>query len=287
MLRFYNPIYRIGWIWKHTNYHKKETELINYHHEFVDNVISKRREKLLSEKLNSSSTEKQRPALLDILLQSSIDGNPLTDKQIRDEVNNFILAGHETTGTTMGFLTFLLAKHREVQTRVYEEIKANGLDKNEHSLTIREINSLSYFDTVIKETLRIYPILGGAHKQCPEDIRIGNIFIPANTSISCQILSTHLHEKNFKDPLKFDPSRWENEVTSAERSPYAYQPFSSGLRNCIGQKFALLEMKTLMIQILQNYEVQLSHEGFEMDLRMGSLLYSANGIHVKFAKRTT
>lgn len=195
-----------------------------------------------------------------------------------------MLAGHETTGTTLGFLTYVLAKYPVVQKRVYDEInlKINTEDK---PLTIRDINSLSYFDTVVKETLRIYPILGGAHKQCPEDVQIGHIFIPKNTPISTSIRSGHLYEKNFKDPFEFDPSRWEDEVTIAERNPYAYQPFSSGLRNCIGQKFALLEMKTLMIEILREFEIELDQPGFEIDLKHGTLLYSGNGVQVKFKRR--
>uniref|UniRef100_A0A336KFI5 CSON009392 protein n=1 Tax=Culicoides sonorensis TaxID=179676 RepID=A0A336KFI5_CULSO len=285
ILRFYNPLYKNDWIWKMTKYYKRVSECITYFHEFVDTIINNRRDQLISEN-SVKFEERKRPALLDILLLSTIDGRPLTNKEIQDEVNSFMLAGHETTGTTLGFLAYVLAKYPDVQNQVYEEIKVNGLFDPDEKLTIRKINSLSYFETVIKETLRMYPILGGAHKQCPEDIKIGGILIPANTIISTSIASSHLYAKNFENPLKFDPSRWNDEISASERNPYAYQPFSSGLRNCIGQKFALLEMKTIMIEILREFKIALGYENFEVDLKHGSLLFSANGVQVKFIKRT-
>lgn len=98
----------------------------------------------MSNTFDDKVTEK--PALLDILLRSTIDGEPLSNEMIRDEINTFMLAGHETTGTTLGFVVFLLAKHPDVQTRVYQEIREHGINTPEKLLSIRDINSLSYFD---------------------------------------------------------------------------------------------------------------------------------------------
>lgn len=284
-MRYFIPIYRIGFFWRLSKYYQIVKDQIQYFHSFVDTIISQRRDALLSKP--ESADENQRPALLDILLRATIDGKPLSNQDIRDEVNGFMLAGHETTGTTLGFLSYVLAKYPEVQSHIYDEIKSTGLDATDKALTIRDINSLSYFESVLKETLRLFPILGGAHKSSPEDTRIGNLFIPAYASISTCIRASHVYEKHFKDPFKFDPSRWDSEVTMEERNPYAYQPFSSGLRNCIGQKFALLEMKTVMIHILRNFEIQLGHEKFEVELKHGTLHYSGNGVQVKFKKRST
>lgn len=234
--------------------------------------------------MSISAEEKiqEKPALLDILLQSSIDGEPLSNETIRDEMNTFMVAGHETSGTTLGFITFILAKYPEVQDRVYHEIKELGLDNN---LTIRDINSLTYLDCVIKEVLRLYPILPDPMKQCTEDFRFGSIFIPAHTTICTTIHASHMNEKYFTDPEVFNPDRFSDEINAKERSPFTYQPFSSGLRNCIGQKFALLEMKTVLIQILQEYEVQLGMKDFEIDVRNTTLLFSRNGVQIKFKKR--
>lgn len=283
-LRFYYPLYRIDWIWKLTSHYKKVCHRISYIREFINDVINKRRDKLLYETTKKEET-KQKPALLDILLHSTLDGKALSNECIRDEINTFMLAGHETTGTTLGFIIFLLAKHPEVQNTVYEEIKELGLHSLKEPLTIRGINSLLYFDCVIKETLRLYPILPDTLKQCTEDFRFNNLFLPAKTTICTTIHASHYYENNFKNPKMFDPTRFSNEMTVKERNPYVYQPFSAGLRNCIGQKFAMLEMKTIIIEILRAYEIQLGSKNFEIDLRNTTLLYSRNGVKVKFKNR--
>lgn len=239
--------------------------------------------------LSNTSEEKtgEKPALLDILLQSTIDGEPLSNETIRDEMNTFMLAGHETTGTTLGFIAFLLAKHPDVQTKVYQEMIKHELDNTEKSLSIRNINSLTYFDCVVKETLRLYPILPDTFKQCTEDVQFGKVFVPAFTSICTTIHASHMHRKNFDKPEVFNPDRFNDEVSTKERNPYIYQPFSAGLRNCIGQKFALLEMKTILIQVLLKYQIELGSSDFEIDLKNATLLFSLNGVRIKFKKRST
>lgn len=150
---------------------------------------------------------------------------------------------------------------------------------------MRAANYLVYAENVIRETLRLYPILSGAHKKCIEDIRIGDIFIPANVSVVTLIYANHYNSKYFKKPEEFDPDRWNKEISSDERSPLAYQPFSAGLRNCIGQKYAVLELKIVMIKLLREFHLELGHEGFEVQMAQSSLLYSKNGVQIKFRKR--
>lgn len=282
-LRFYYPLYQIEWIWRLTSHYKKICDRISYVHGFVDDVINKRRSKLLLE--TSEDRIKERPALLDILLQSTIDGNPLSNETIRDEINTFIVAGHESTGTALGFIAYMLAQHPEVQDHVYDEIKAQIFDIPETPLQIRDLNRLTYLDCVIKESLRLYPVLPCALKQCPEDVRFGNVFLPANTVIVTAIKACHLYDKYFKNPEVFDPKRWNDEVTAKDRNPYAYQPFSAGLRICIGQKFALLEIKTVLVEILREFKIQLGSKDFEIDMRNTTLSYAENGVQVKFIKR--
>lgn len=182
-----------------------------------------------------------------------------------------------------------LSSLRNIRTSRQESIKRSestvSIPTPEKLLSIRDINSLSYFDCVVKETLRLYPILPDALKQSAEDFRLGEIFIPAYTSICTTIHASHLHEKNFEKPEVFNPDRFIDEVSAKERNPYIYQPFSAGLRNCIGQKFAMLEMKTILIQILLEYQLELGSKDFEVDLRNSTLLFSKNGVKIKFNKR--
>uniref|UniRef100_A0A336LZX9 CSON009395 protein n=1 Tax=Culicoides sonorensis TaxID=179676 RepID=A0A336LZX9_CULSO len=282
-LRFYYPLYRFNFIWKLSSHYKRVSNCISYINEIVSKVINERRSNILNE--TSEKLEKQRPALLDILLQGTIDDKPLSNETICDEMKTFMMAGHETTGTTLSFITYMLAKYPHVQDEIYSELIKNYLDDCDKPLTIRDINSLAYLDCVIKETLRLFPILPDGFKQCGEDVKFGEYFVPANTPIVTCIIGLHSYEKYFENPDEFNPERWKDEMSAEKRNPYAYQPFSAGLRNCIGQKFAMLEMKTLLIEILREYVIELSPKDFEMKLRSTTLLYPGNGVQVKFKKR--
>lgn len=199
----------------------------------------------------------------------------------------FRLAGHETTANTLSFTTYLLAKHPDVQQKVWNEIKTNNLDVKTEPVTIRDLNSLSYMDNVIKESLRIFPVATIVIKRCSEDTRIGDLFIPAKTSIATNIFSGHRMEKYFKDAEKFNPDRFDPEISAQDRNPYAFQPFSSGLRNCIGQKFALLEIKTVLVKLLTAFELELAEKNFEIELIQMGTLRSKNGAPLKFKDRQT
>lgn len=179
----------------------------------------------------------------------------------------------------------MLAKHQEEQQLLFEEIKNNGLLESGEPLTIKVLNSLPYLDSTIKEALRIHPIFPAVPKKCVEDVHYNGMFIPKETMILTNFYPNHMDEKYFKNPTKFIPSRWLDEVTVKERNPYSYQPFSSGLRNCIGQKFAMLEAKTGIIRILSQFKVELADNDFEPDLVVAFSVKTTNGMPLKFVKR--
>ncbi|XP_063696375.1 cytochrome P450 4d2-like [Culicoides brevitarsis] len=288
--RVYSGYLAIEWLFRLSSLYKQQVESLKFINDYVDNVIVQRQQKLVEENKNKAnsvedSETKKRPALLDILLQAKIDGEPLSNDDIQAEVKTFMLAGHETTANSLSFTTYLLAKYPEVQEKLWNEIKSNNLDVKSDPLTIRDLNSLSYMDNVIKESLRIFPVATIVMKRCNEDVRIGNLFIPAKTSIATNIFSGHRMEKYFKDAEKFDPDRFNPEITAQDRNPYAYQPFSSGLRNCVGQKFALLEMKTVLVKLLTTFKLELADKDFEVDLIQMGTLRSKNGAPLLFKER--
>lgn len=115
---------------------------------------------------------KKRTALLDILLDSTVDGVKLSNKDIQEETDNFMFAGHDTTTSAINFLLYNLAKHQDVQQKVYEEIKeVLGTDPLD-SYTVNDLSNFKYFELVLKESLRIYspvPIIG---RYLREDVEI-------------------------------------------------------------------------------------------------------------------
>ena len=116
-------------------------------------------------------------AFLDVLLQATIDGKPLSHNDIREEVDTFMFAGHDTTTSGISHCLYLLARHAEVQQRVFDEvIQVLGSDK-EKPVTMRALHDLKYLEAVIKESLRMYPTAPMIGREIPEDTKIGRNFI--------------------------------------------------------------------------------------------------------------
>ncbi|KAL6446830.1 hypothetical protein ACFW04_001335 [Cataglyphis niger] len=108
---------------------------------------------------------------------------------------------------------------------------------------------------IIKETLRLFPSVPIITRKLAENVKMGNYTFPKDTTIVLGISLTHRNPEVWSDPKKFDPDRFLPD-NSKHRNPYAYIPFSAGPRNCIGQKFALLEEKAILTAILRKWRVK-------------------------------
>lgn len=115
---------------------------------------------------------KRKMAFLDVLLQASVDGRPLTNDDIREEVDTFMFEGHDTTTGAIGFTLFCISRHPEVQRKLFEEIRAVIGDDKTTSVGFRELNELKYLELVIKESLRLFPPVPLIARRLEENIKI-------------------------------------------------------------------------------------------------------------------
>lgn len=141
---------------------RQERKALKVLHEFTDSVIVARRKEILQQNKNMSSNTddvgiKKKQALLDVLLQSTIDGKPLTNQDIREEVDTFMFEGHDTTTSGITFALYCLATHPEVQQKVVREIHDVIGEDKKTPVTLQMLNDLNYLDLVLKEVLRLYP----------------------------------------------------------------------------------------------------------------------------------
>lgn len=198
-------------------------------HDFTDNVIKSRRQELLHNVSKAATDEtgiRRKMALLDILLQSKIDGKLLTDAEIREEVDTFMFEGHDTTTSAIAFCLYNIAKYTEVQNKLLDEIKTEVGDKP--TLTQQALNKLHYLELVIKESLRLYPSVPYFSRRLSEDTTIGSYTFPKHCSINISPYLMGRDPKTFPDPLEFKPERFDVETTNAKVNPFAFVPFSAG-----------------------------------------------------------
>ena len=211
--------------------------------------------------------------MLDTLLRCrDEEGNGLTQKEIVDELNTFVFAGHDTTSSTSSFILYYLAKYPELQEKCREEVKGVIGDRDEFEW--EDISKLTYLTCFIKETLRHNAPVIFFLKTLNKPITVDSHVIPAGVDIDISIALIHMNPKYWPDPHAFDPTRFSEKNLSAQH-PYAFLPFSAGQRNCIGQNFAMAELKVMTAKILNNFSVSLA-DGYQFEASI-TTVYAPTG----------
>ncbi|EDW89347.2 uncharacterized protein Dyak_GE19199 [Drosophila yakuba] len=223
--------------------------------DFTNEIIAKRIEAHKSGAISTSAGDeftRKKMAFLDTLLSSTIDGRPLNSKELYEEVSTFMFEGHDTTTSGVSFAVFLLSRHQDEQRKLFEEQReVMGNSELGRDATFQDISQMKYLDLFIKEAQRVYPSVPFIGRFTEKDYVIDGDIVPKGTTLNLGLVMLGYNEKVFKDPHKFRPERFNLE----KPGPFEYVPFSAGPRNCIGQKFALLEIKTVVSKIIRNFEV--------------------------------
>ncbi|XP_063968946.1 cytochrome P450 4V2-like isoform X3 [Lytechinus pictus] len=227
--------------------------------------------------------KRRRIAFLDLLLQMHREDSSFTLEDIREEVDTFMFEGHDTTAAAASWTILMLGRHPEVQTRLHEELDEVFGD-SDRPITADDLQKLQYLNCVLKETLRLCPSVPMIGRDLEEDCVIDGKVVPSGTLVVLGIYALHRDPEQFPDPEKFDPDRFLLE-NSTKRHPYSYVPFSAGPRNCIGQKFALMEDKIIIANLMRKYSVQ-AIQSFEETNPLGELIMRPrDGIYVKLSRR--
>ncbi|XP_011871727.1 PREDICTED: cytochrome P450 4C1-like [Vollenhovia emeryi] len=261
--RSMRPWYWIDWLYYRLPAGKEFKSALNTLHEFTKGVIDQKKAErrsqnhteLENEDDESNIGKKKRKAFLDLLLdQNEKADTPLTDDELRAQVDTFMFAGHDTTAVAITWTLFLLGDNLEHQEKVHEELEEVFGDSEEPA-SVKELSQLKCLDRVIKETLRIFPSVPFVSRELTEEVKLDKYTIPKGVLVTMPIYLIHRNSEVWPNPTKFDPDRFLPE-NSKNRNPYAYVPFSAGPRNCIGQRFALLEEKIVLTAILRKWRVK-------------------------------
>ena len=166
-----------------------------------------------------------------LLLAQDEDGQRMTDAELRDELVTLLLAGHETTATSVAWAIERLLRNPEKLRRLVAEIDAG--------------KSAEYLNAVISETLRVRPVVPIVARSLQEDFQVGGYLLPVGTTVAPAIYLTNRNPRVYERPAEFMPERFLGEAPET----FSWIPFGGGIRRCIGASFATLEMK-LMLQTM-------------------------------------
>jgi cytochrome P450 len=165
------------------------------------------------------------------------DGHPLSDSELRDELMTLLVAGHETTATALAWALERLTRTPAVLRRLVDERRA-GSDE--------------YLDAVVKETLRLRPVVPAVVRRLQAPMRFGPWELPAGVHIAPSIYLMHRRPDLYPEPLEFRPERF----LDSPPSTYEWIPFGGGVRRCLGASFALFEMKVVLGTVLDRVRLR-------------------------------
>ncbi|XP_062594490.1 cytochrome P450 4V2-like isoform X2 [Saccostrea cucullata] len=290
------PWYWPDFLYNTIGYGKEHDKCLQILHGFTKKVIKEKMESQsdesrhsMEEVLSQHSEEDmyrskgQRLAFLDMLLCKTEDGSHMSMEDIREEVDTFMFEGHDTTAAAMNWAVHLIGADPQVQAKVHEELDQLFGD-SDRPATMNDLKEMRYLECCIKEALRLFPSVPFFGRKLTEDCRFDEYEIPKGTTVIITPPGLHRDTRYFPDPEKFDPDRFSPE-NSLKRHPYSYVPFSAGPRNCIGQKFALLEEKVMLSNIFRNFSVT-SKQTREELLPIGDLIMRPeHGIFVEIRPR--
>ncbi|XP_049902997.1 cytochrome P450 4B1 isoform X8 [Epinephelus moara] len=248
-------------------------------HDHTEVVIIKRKEELKEEKELERIQTKRNLDFLDILLLARDENQQgLSDEDIRAEVDTFMFEGHDTTASGLSFILYCLACHPEHQKMCREEI-IQALDGKD-TMEWEDLSKIPYTTMCIKESLRLYPPVPIMSRKTTKAVTFPDgRTIPEGSNISIHVFGIHRNATVWENPDVFDPLRFLPENAS-KRSPHAFIPFSAGPRNCIGQNFAMNELKVATALTLRRYQL-IEDPTQKPKIIPRMVLRSLNGVYIK------
>ncbi|XP_032423260.1 cytochrome P450 isoform X1 [Xiphophorus hellerii] len=209
----------------------------------------------------------------------------MTVTEILGSITELLLAGVDTTSNTISWSLYHLAKEPEIQDRLYQEvIRVCPGDKVP---TSDDINKMPFLKAIIRETLRLYPVVpGNARVTAENEIVVGDCLFPKKTLFHLCHYAVSYDESVFPDPQTFQPERWLRDGDDKiKQHPFGSVPFGFGIRACLGRRVAELEMYLLLSRVIKHYEVRPDPAGKTVKPITRTLLCPAAPINLQFLDR--
>lgn len=252
-----NILHHWDWVYWRTRQGKQFKQALSVVHRFTRDVVQKRRARIYHQgetEADSTTAAQSKKDFVDLLLLSKDEnGQGLTDEEIQAEANTFMFAGHDTTASAICWTLYNLARHAHYQDQCRQEVME--VMQGRHGLEWEDLSNLSFTTMCIRESLRLHSPVQAVTRRYTQDMALpGGRTVPQGAICLVSIYGTHHNPTVWTNPHEFDPLRFDLSNTKG-RAPHAFLPFSSGPRNCIGQKFALAELRVVVALTLLRFRL--------------------------------
>ena len=241
---------------------------------------------MLQQKAQQGSSNRR--DLLQLMLEAhevTVNGvSKLNDEEIMAQSITFLLAGFETTGTTLSSTVYFLATHPDVQDKLIEEIDKADAARGDTPL-YDYVQSIGYLDQVVCEVLRLCAPAFLLLRGCEEEAVFKGVRFPKGVDVNIPTYVLHRDPEVWDNPYEFDPENFSPEAKE-KRDPYSFLPFGTGPRQCIGMRLALLEIKLGLWKIMQQFKLERAPETVAtLEHRAVILMEPKEKIYVKVRPR--
>ncbi|MBJ8344054.1 cytochrome P450 [Antrihabitans sp. YC2-6] len=226
-------------------------------HDVLQALIDRRR----------SQPESDRRDILALLMGSeTADGQRLSDQELRDDLITLLLAGHETTATTLAWIFDHLVHDRQLADRLTVDATTGDTE---------------YCDAVIAETLRMRPVVVGTARVTAQPFRLGEWLLPADTWIVAYIRGVNHRAATYPDPHRFRPERF----LHSSPNTFAWIPFGGGAKRCLGAAFAQTELRTVLRVLLTRAEFAAADPNPDTPVRRGPVMLPRSGVRLSITRK--
>ncbi|MEY3400085.1 MAG: hypothetical protein RLZZ486_553 [Actinomycetota bacterium] len=229
-------------------YFRKFGSAANELHEVATRIVNERLEKGI-----------KRDDLMGVLLEATTpDGERLSAREVSDETLTLILSGHETTANVLTWVFSYLSENPKYWNYLAEEADSIFKQRNSEDFA-RILLSAPWSSAIFNEVLRLCPPVWVAPRRALDDVILGEFEIPRGAHVLISQYVTHRNSRYFPDPDNFVPERWFNDFEKTLPRG-AYFPFGAGVRKCLGDQFALLEARIIMLEIASRMRLSLQSD---------------------------
>ena len=206
----------------------------------------------------------------------SEEGRTFSDQEIIDHMIFLMMAAHDTTTSTLTSMMYELALHPEWQDRIREESRALGKDQ----IDFKDLESPGAIQLVMNETLRRYPPLSTMPRMATREFQYGGYRVPAGTMVIVFPIHTHHMSEWWTNPFSFDPERFSDARAEHRRHSHSFVPFGGGAHMCIGFRFAEIQIRAILHQIVQRFRWSV-RKGYTMPVQQSPISKPKDGLPVR------
>jgi cytochrome P450 len=218
--------------------------------------------------------------LLQILMDARYtDGQGMSDELVLSESMQLLVAGHETSSNALSWMLYLLSSRPDCLEKLRQEFE---FVLGDAPLTYSDVAKFEFAPQIIQEALRLYPPFWMVDRMAVADDRVGDLAIPAGSTVIVFIYGAHHSPRRWANPESFDPERF-SKAGEKLHTPFTFLPFGAGPRGCIGGNYATLQILMILGALLRKYDFELT-PGQTIQARPMVILRPKDGIRMTFTE---